>query len=373
MRQIRILHLLGGLPTGGTERRLLRVLKGIDRERFKSKVITILPPGKMFEAYRQSGTPIESLNIISPLNLTFMPQLISRIQDFNPDILNSFLFHANVTARLCRLFTKAPLIVSNEAGRYLESPARAFLYKVTVGMADRFLSVSEDLKKYLTDKCGIPESKIKVLYAGVDKPVEGGSREEIRESVGVSGNDFVVGCVGNLRKVKGHKYLIEGFGEFAKSRPDCHLVLLGEDRNEIDAAGLVSQLGLEKKVHFAGHRENVTDWLKAMDVMVLSSLSEGLPNVILEAYSCLCPVIATKVGGVPEIVKDDRTGILIDPADSGAIAAALVKAYKNRNEMAQMAQRGFELYKANHTTKRMIENMENFFISVLKEKGIEVE
>lgn len=135
---------------------------------------------------------------------------------------------------------------------------------------------------------------------------------------------FVFGAVGRLSAEKGHRFLIDAFRKVSEaySGPRTpHLILLGAGREQ---AALEEQArGLEKRVHFAGFRENPADWMRLFDCMVLPSLTEGTPNAVLEAMALQVPVIASSVGGVPDLIADERNGLLVPPGDAGALAAAM--------------------------------------------------
>lgn len=191
----------------------------------------------------------------------------------------------------------------------------------------RFVAVSNPVKDYLLDlKCGFNDDNVRVIKNAIDidKAVAGLlSKAEARSRLGLDPTDYVFGTIGRLVKVKGHSYLLKAFSQVLQYLPNAKLVIIGDGglRDELNKE--IEVLDLPGKVLMAGHIESAYQLMSALDVFVLPSLEEGFGLVLLEAMVAKLPVIASKVGGIPDVVGDSL-GVLVEPADVPNLAKAMV-------------------------------------------------
>ncbi|MEY8239674.1 MAG: glycosyltransferase, partial [Cycloclasticus sp.] len=208
----------------------------------------------------------------------------------------------------------------------------------------RFVAVSNPVKDYLLDlKCGFNEDNVRVIKNAIDidKAVVGLlSQAEARARLGLGENDYVFGTIGRLVKVKGHTFLLKSFAQTLQHVPNAKLVIIGDGglRDELNME--IEQLGLSGKVVMAGHIESAYQLMSALDVFVLPSLEEGFGLVLLEAMVAKLPVVASKVGGIPDVVGESL-GSLVEPRDVDGLAKAMVATNKlspqqRRDEGEQM-------------------------------------
>ena len=160
---------------------------------------------------------------------------------------------------------------------------------------------------------------------------------DVRAEIGVPAGSPVIGVTARLHTIKGHAYLVQALPEVLRSVPDAHVVLTGDGPDRRDLERMVVGAGLGARVHFLGHRTDVPDVTQVYDVAVVPSLWECLPYVLMEAMALGKPVVASRVGGIPEVVADGVTGTLVPPRDSGALAAAIVDLLRIRPRRAHSA------------------------------------
>ena len=188
---------------------------------------------------------------------------------------------------------------------------------------DKIVAVSEDLKKEIV-KLGVLEEKIEVIYSGIDhslfSPLE---KEQAREALGLTYKGKIIVCIGNLVKIKGVQFLLEALTKLKLL--DYKLFIVGKGRLEKYLRQRIESLGLQERVEMIGAipHEKVPLWMNACDLLCLPSLSEGVPNVILEAFACGIPVVANKVGGVPEVISDERAGLMTVAANPKELAISV--------------------------------------------------
>jgi glycosyltransferase involved in cell wall biosynthesis len=188
---------------------------------------------------------------------------------------------------------------------------------------------------------GFPRERITVIRNGADLQKFGAtSRTVARELLGIASGDFVIGTVGRLVPVKDHVVLLSAIAGVNESGVAASMVIVGDGPLRGDLESRAHALGLERQVLFLGHRPDVDRILPALDVFALTSVSEGLPNTVLEAMATGLPVISTDVGGVDELVVDGETGLLVPARDAGAFSAAILKLAGDRGLREEMGAKG---------------------------------
>lgn len=217
--------------------------------------------------------------------------------------------------------------------QHINSPAlaRSLLRRIRAKMlwglagryADRFICVSKETADSV--KRFVATGKVLVVDNGIDIGVfdSDNRRQAIRRELGIAPEARVIGNVARLDEVKCHDLLIHAFAAVRKTHADCRLVLVGDGARRANLEELVSSLGLKPWVHFAGYRDNPQSYLQAMDIFALTSRIEGLPLAILEACAARLPVVATRVGGVAQVIAHEESGLLIESGDQKALEAAI--------------------------------------------------
>jgi glycosyltransferase involved in cell wall biosynthesis len=265
-----------------------------------------------------------------------------------PDSCRWVLLAASLLRR--RKFIISELLVPKnpyKAGWYFSLSFLLFngLKKFSYARAEKVIAICKSMKDTLVDAYRMPSGKIAVVYNGIDAAAlerDAASKEKLRQELRVREKGLVVTSMGRLAKQKGHAYLIVALEKLVNEFPLVTLLLVGEGplRKALEAE--VNRKGLAKHVIFTGFREDFRDILSITDVFVLPSLDEGFPFMIIESMAACNPVVATSVGGVPEAVIDNETGILVLPRDADALAAAirsLLGDVAQRNEMGEKGRR----------------------------------
>jgi glycosyltransferase involved in cell wall biosynthesis len=193
--------------------------------------------------------------------------------------------------------------------------------------ADRVIAVSYQLRDFHSGHTGFPARKIAVIHNGVDPQrffPDPAGRIAIREELGISDGEFCIGCVGNLLPVKDHLTLLKAAAELDRHSRNWRLLLVGDGPELPNLEAFVNaRPGWKRKVHFAGRSRRVPELLRAMDVFILPSVSEGICNALLEAMAAALPVAVTAAGGNPEVVADGKSGLVFPVGDCGQLASLL--------------------------------------------------
>ncbi len=321
---LHIVHVVNSLGVGGTENGVVNLVNGL-ADRFRHTVVTLTPTITL-AARLPAGTPVHTLDKRPGVDPRTIGRLAALLRRLRPDIVHSrnwATFGAVVAARLAGVRT----VVHGEHGRDAGDPdglhPRRRWRRRLAPLVSRFVTVSDDLRRWLVEHVGVPTAKVTRIYNGVDTsrffPVDTSGR---RWLAGSGPDEPVVGTVGRLDPVKDHAGLIQAFGRLAGDHPGARLLIVGNGpcRRELETLAASLTPG---RVTFAGERGDVPELLRSMDVFALASLGEGISNTILEAMATGLPVVATAVGGNPELVEDGVNGALVPRRDPAALAAAI--------------------------------------------------
>jgi glycosyltransferase involved in cell wall biosynthesis len=236
---------------------------------------------------------------------------------------------------------------------------------------DGIIAISEGVRKVLIDS-GIPSLLITVIPSGIDfSPFrEVTSRDFLRREFSFAPDDYLVGIVAALEDHKGHTYLIQASKILKEQAPKIKFIVVGTGSLRIELDRQVRDLGVEDIVFFLGFREDVPRILASLDLFVLSSHLEGLGTSLLDAMASRLPVVATKTGGIPEVVINLQTGLLVPPRDPEALAQSILTLYRDRALAARLASRGFELVNQKFSAEGMAWKIIDLYEKIARKKGV---
>ncbi|MCS6297091.1 MAG: glycosyltransferase family 4 protein [Nitrospira sp.] len=336
-----ILFLSTSSGPGGAEQVISNLAASLDPAKYRG-VLCVFRPGWLQERSQARGVPTYVIPTQGMTDWRWAFRFRDLLKYEHVDLIHAHEFDANVQGAAVAIHLGIPLVATVHGKHYFWEKLRRRLAYRWVSRRATMVAVSEDLKRFIVEKVGVSSERITVLYNGVDVPPIPvlADIEACRREINLQGTDRVVGVVGNLYPVKGHQYLIDAIPEVLEKYPDTSFVFAGRGQLETALKQQVNRLGLGTRVHFLGLRQDIPRILALLDVFVLPSLSEGLSMAILEAMMAGKPVIATRVGGNPEIVLEGETGFLVPPKDSPALAASLIALLKNRHLASEFGENG---------------------------------
>ena len=320
-----VLHAIETGGPGGAERMLVHLATGLGSD-YRSEA-ALIRDRWLGATLRSRGVPVTLLRYTSHRFAVTLRDLVKLIRARRVAVLHTHEFFMNTLGLMASWLTGVPLVATVHGRNYYsDKTRRRIAYRLVGRFAGRLVTVSEANKRFLTEEVGIPPRRIQVIPNGVPPGDEApaATLSALRESLGLDQHHPVVGSVGSLYPVKGHRYLIEAAPSILGRFPQTVFVIVGQGglRGELEARA--ARLGVAANLRFLGHREDVRDLLSICDLFVLPSLSEGMPLALLEAMAAGLPAVATRVGGVTEVLEDRKTGLLVPPGDSGALAAAIM-------------------------------------------------
>ena len=370
MKACKVLHIISGLQPGGTEKFLVKLIEAWKGKDFEHAVIAF-DDGILKENFARLG--------ISPIILTqknwydfrFLSLLFVSVKKLKPDIIHCrnathVIIYGSIVAKILNL----PLVVSvhGHPDFLAGSSFIKRLWYVVQKRSDKIVTVSNSLKDVLIRKGGIRPDKITVIHNGiglVNTQCDPIMEQKMRQELSIDNSDRIIGCVGTLRSVKGHKYLIQAMPLILDKFPHTCLVLVGDGPLRNDLERLAEKLKVRERIMFLGYRPDVSELMNIFDIFILPSLSEGLSNVLLEAMAASKPVIATNVGGNPEVVEDGRTGLLVPPKDPKKIAEAVNELLDNKNKRLEMGKAGLERVKEKFSISKTVREYKKVYLKVL--------
>jgi L-malate glycosyltransferase len=344
----------------GGQDQLLTLLKGLI-ERGYSVHLVCHPDSLLEKRAAALGARIHKIVIRSEIGPIAFLRLAALIRRINPEIL--------------AFNTPRPILIGNLASRFSSVKVRLIFRRVnfplrrgpvtrlkyTLGI-DCIVAISESIRSQLLLQ-GIPAERIRTVYEGMDLSQFPPPRQAT-ESTGEQ--TTVIGTVAHLSPEKGIQHLIEAANLIPRVRERMRFVIVGEGICRKELEQRVHARRLESCFQFAGFCSNPQEYLRNFDVFVLPSLSEGLSSAILSAMASSLPVIATDVGGIPELIRDGDNGLLVPPANPEALARAIESIADNGPERVRMGRRGRIRMEEQFTLERKIQKSENLFHSLLQ-------
>lgn len=365
---VKILYFTTELNVGGAEKILSRLLAHLDNRQFAPQVVCLYGgDGPIAAEIRALNVPLFDLKMTAKWRLDAVWRFYRLLRQESPVILHNSLFHPNMLGRFLGRLAGIPVIICTEHTMASESEWRYLMNRWTIGLVDAMIAVSDNVRDFCLQHIKLPPEKVVVIRTGIEvKTPQPASQAEARRKLNLPLEAQVVGTVSRLHPDKGVEFLVRALTQVA----GASLVVIGDGPEWNRLQQLTADLNLTGRIIWAGYRPDVVDLLPAFDIFAQPSQIEGLPNTIIEAMSVALPVVATAVGGVPEIVTDGQTGLLVPACNPPLLAAALNRLLSNPELRRQMGQAGFEFVKQNFSVRQMVQQTQNLYRQLLKNKGL---
>lgn len=354
------------MDVGGAERMFVALATGLDRSRWNPKVIGLGAEGKMVEPLRAAGLEPVCLDVNRRRPIQAVARLAAVFRSHGPRLVQSFLFHANVAARLAAPAARVSCVLSGNRVAEHQKRWHLTLDRLTARLACGSVCVSQGVLKFSSEVQGFPRERLSVIVNGVDVAVFDSASPYRREELALPANAHVALFIGRLDVQKGLPFLFDAAERMIAASPDWHLLLVGDGPERDWVVRRISETpGMPGRVIWLGRRDDVPRLLKSSDVLVLSSLWEGMPNVVLEAMAARRAVVATAVEGSEDLIVPGESGWLVPPRDSTALADALRDAAADPARLERFGQAGRRRVEAEYTLERMVSAYERLWAGVL--------
>jgi len=338
-----VLYMIGSFRFGGSERHVLEIVRRLDRGRFTPLVAVLHREGELGPAFEATGVPIHVVGIRKLLSFS-TPRRTRDLAEFakanGVAIIHGFNFHGNLYGALLASERVGMRLVTSERGvvehlRFYHQWARRFYHR----RSRRMLVNSEAVRNYVEEIPCRADGWLEVIPNGVDTARFDPSRIESvdRKSLGLPADGVVIGHVGRFREEKGQMYMLAAFKELAERSPEVCFLLVGGGPDSARVAAETARPPLAGRVAVLDYQADVRPFLRTMDMFVLPSRTEGMPNALLEAMAMGLTCVSTRVGGTQELLDDGGAGRLVDYGDVPALVNTLEALLEDRSARAQLA------------------------------------
>jgi glycosyltransferase involved in cell wall biosynthesis len=377
-----ILYIIDNLEFGGGERVFAQVINRLSRERYKI-MVACLPTGAFIEKIEGSGVEVKSVDMRNRFNPGVILQLADLMKSEKIDIVHSQGARADFFARMAAKLAGAPIVVSTvpmPVEGFDVNPLRKLMYiafnRFSERFVDRFMVVSDALEKVMIEKHKIEPHRVVKIYNGIETDEYRISNEEVvcrksslKEELDLENDVSVVGAIGRLVWQKGFEYFIEAIPNVLKKIPEAMFLIVGEGELKEKLKVKSEKLKVKDSLIFTGFRDDIKEILQSIDVLVMPSLLEGLPMILLEAMAMEKPIVATDIDGIKDVLDNGKTGLLVPPKDPEALSEAIVNLLIQRDKAYQMGKKARTVVNEQFSVDTMVEKVEEVYQELLQLSG----
>jgi glycosyltransferase involved in cell wall biosynthesis len=350
------------------------VIMGLDRNRFRTVCIYLgkwseksnFFEEKGFKTYYISNGKLRFFNVLVVLKLAKV------LKQEGVDIIHCHKHKAAVYGAIAAVLAHTPVVIAHVHGLdRTRNRIRRILNYFLMKRVNKVLTVGEAVRKdVLNTNPSIPPDKVISLGNSIDYAKFADvqtTKQEAKKLLGLPEGVIVFGTVGRLVPTKGLSYLIEAFTKVKQQMPLAQLIIVGNGRLQNELKQQAAKTSCANSIHFLGHKSNIPELLRAMDVFVLPSIAEGMPRVILEAMASEVPVVGTEVGGIPEIINGRDVGLLVPPRDAAALAKAMINiANMPRQELIKRTEKAKDRIRRFYAHEVLAEKLKDMYEAELK-------
>jgi glycosyltransferase involved in cell wall biosynthesis len=368
----RVVYLSHAFMVGGAEEMVLNLVRHLP-PRFAPEVMCIHAAGPIGEEIRATGVPFSVLGLAPgvrrPLDVL---RLRDALQVSAPTIVHTFLLTGSLYGRFAAMMARIPIVIGTEVNIYeRKQPAHVRAERWLMRHTDAVVASAGSVRAFYVDQIAADPAAVEVIYNAVDwsQLETTTSRESFRAAVGVPADAPVAGIIARLTEQKAHRVLFDAIAE-APALSRLHLIVVGDGELRADLHDRASTLGIHGRVHFLGARRDLGDILNAIDVFVMPSFWEGLPLSLVLAMGAGLPVVASRVAGIPEVVQDGVSGLLVTPGNDQELGAALARAIDDPAAARAMGQQAAAFVRPRFGVDGYIASVTALYDRLLAAKGL---
>ncbi|MCD4780914.1 MAG: glycosyltransferase family 4 protein [Candidatus Omnitrophica bacterium] len=381
--KIKVLHIITRLDLGGSATNTLETVKRLDKQKYDTHLIS----GNTSDPNHDIARYIKDNDI----DCTFMPALqrpVHPLKDLlalykiyrylkknSYDIVHTHSSKGGIIGRWAAKLAGVPVIIHTPHGHIYYGYFNAFLTRIfifieqlTAGLTDKIITLTNlGTKEHLDFKIA-PADKFVTIYSGIHIPDYQASKQgkqKVREKFQLKPGHMIIGSVARLDPIKGNDILLEAFFRLQQEFPDCYLLLVGSGSQQPMLEERCKEWRIQDRVIFCGYQKNVADLINAMDIFVLASRNEGMGRVLLEAMACQKPIVASRTGGIPELIDDNKNGILVTPQQPEELYSALSQLLRQPDLRRQLGRTGFQRVNEKFSIEKMVSDIDGLYKKLL--------
>lgn len=355
------MYVIATMGIGGAEKQLVEIVKRLDKDKYDAMVCCLTRGGPFEDELKQEGIRYSILWKRFKFDFSVIFKLVRLLRIEKVDILHTYMFTSNSFGRVAGAVARVPkIVVSERCVDIWKNKFHFLIDRILLHWTDKVICVSNGVRKFYVDKIDISDEKAVTIYNGL--AIEHcHTNADITKKYGLCSGNRIIGTIGRLTLQKGLKYLIHSAAIALRQTPQIKLFIIGDGPEKKNLVKLVNNLGISERVIFTGFQKDVMPFLKVMEIFVLPSLFEGLPNVVLEAMAFEKPVVAINIPGVDEVVTDGETGVLVPPRSPESLADAIIELLNNEGKARRMGISGRERVEKYFNIELMVEKYENVY------------
>ena len=370
---LRVLQLIPTLDRSGAEKQMVLLAKGLPRDRFRVEVAALTRLGPLKSELDEAGIPVTLIGKRHKVDPMALGRLTRFLKEKRFDVVQTWIYAADTYGRVAAHQARVPVVVTSEMAVDLwKSRSELMIDRFLARWTDRVVGNSNAVVAFY-GKAGIPAEKLAMIPSGIgDEEPPDVDPAQVRAGLGLPPGCPLVLFAGRLAEQKGVDTLLSALDLLQHVRPDVRSLIVGEGplRPRLEETARAFRLFEDRRVSFLGHRDDVPRLLAASDVLVLPSLYEGLPNVVLEAMRSRKPVVATAAPGTTEVVEDGRTGLLVPLRDPPALTQAIRRVVEDPDLARSLGEAGRGRVEAEFGVDLMVERFAGLYERLAREKGV---
>ncbi|MBM3251444.1 MAG: glycosyltransferase family 4 protein [Candidatus Omnitrophica bacterium] len=382
LTKIKVLHIHTRGIIGGSGTNTLLTMLGMPKDKYDSE-LACGSEGPLVDAAKENNLALEiiphlqnNINIFYDLLALF--ELIALINKKDYKIVHTHNSKAGILGRFAANICRVPIIIHTQHScvfkygtlNYFQKKFYYFLEKISAKFTDKIIYISESLKQEFIDADIGSEKNSVVIHSGIvlEKFRMKVGVLEKNELLGLRKDEFIVGVVSRLEPGKGNEFIIKAIPRIVQDVANIKFIFVGDGNSRHYLEELADSLHVKEKVLFLGSRDDVYDLLQMFDIVCLASLYEGMGRVLLEAQAAGRPVVATKIGGIIDVVKDNKTGFLVPPKDVNALAEAIIKLAQDHHLRRQMSEEARRFVDYRFSSAKMVVDIYNVYEELVLKK-----
>lgn len=367
----KIIWMIDSLGPGGAERMTFSIIKNINRENFDIRVCALQvqhgnPVAKELEGI---GIPVDLLNIPNLRHPANLPKILTYLNAHQPDLIHNQLEFADIFGNIAGFLLHTPSISTLHT---LGNPNKGTAYwrNKIMWLCQKYfcsctIAVSESTRQHHMLYGKLPAQKVVTIYNGIDlslfRKQDHGTAEELRSFFGIPKNAPILLTIAVLRELKGVQHMLKAFAKIAEQDLGVYYLIVGDGDYGETLKSIAKSLGIQDRVIFAGQRRDIPELLNLCDIFVLPTLTEALPTVLIEACAAQKAIVASSVGGVPEIVKDGVNGYLVSPSDPQGLEKACLDLLQHKGRREAMGLEGLQIAQDKFDIRQQILSISNLY------------
>jgi glycosyltransferase involved in cell wall biosynthesis len=352
---------------------ILTIGKNLDREKFNF-FLMCMDRGNgghqsLMDMSEECGFRTLSVFVPNRLDPIAIREIRNKLRQLNIHIIHTHDFKSDFYALISSLGTGIKRVATSHGSTRDSTLLKLYLSfseRVVYPFYDIIIAVSDQRREDLSQSRAI-QKKVVCIKNGFDLDLfqKSHASEKGELNFQVPEGTNLIGVISRLFPDKGHKHLLEAFSKLLEEIPEARLLIIGDGPSRSDLERLTKVLAIDHKVLFCGVRYDLLNIYSKLNLVAIPSLREGLPYVLFEALALKIPVVATSVGGIPDLIKNGETGFLVPPGDSDGLSNAMREALKDKEKAKSFSERGYELLKERFSQKKMLGELESSYLSLM--------